>query len=169
MTADPVSAPIYSAGMCVKRRAPGIVYPLIIGIVVVVLAYLISRQMGLALIQPPLDSSRIRVSISESRLFTHKVLNEGVRHIINDSSFMRGCEIKEISYTEHDYYNDFSKPSNKDVEGTQASFVMEYACSSFNSRTMSMSPADSVVWRLMYNPSDSTDGTGWETIAHGNG
>lgn len=152
-----------------KRRVLMVASPLIIGIAVMMLAYLVNRQMGFALFQPPVDSSNTRVSISESRLFTHKTLDKGVEHIINDSSFMRGCEIKAISYTERDYYDDLSKRSEKDVDGTQASFVMEYACSSFNSRTMSMSPADSIVWRLMYSPSDSTDGTGWRTIAHGNG
>lgn len=155
--------------MHVKCKLSVIVFSLIVIIALVLLACLIGCQMGFALIQPSVESSDMRVSISQSRLFTAKTLHKGVQHIVNDSSFMRGCEIKEISYMEHDYFDGFSKSSKKDIEGTQTSFVMSYTCSSFNSRTMSMSPADSIVWRLMYSPSDSTDGTGWKTITYGNG
>lgn len=154
--------------MRVKRGVPLVVYPLAATAVAVILGCLICHRMGFALFQPSVDTSNMRVSISESKLFTDRTLHEGVRHIVNDSSSMRGCEIKEISHTEHDYYGDFAQ-SVKDIEGTQTSFTMEYACSTFNPRTMSMSPADSFTWYLMYSPSESTDGTGWKTISYGNG
>lgn len=130
------------------------------------LAYLMANQVP-ELVQPPLNTSRIRVVLSESSLFSDKTLRDGTQHIINDSSFMKGCEIKKISHTEYHYSHDSAESDKKNVPGTQTSFVMTYSCNGLNSRTASMSPAGSIVWRLMYDPSASTDGTGWKTVSHG--
>ncbi len=151
-----------------KNKAPLIacLFPLIV--FSIFLAYLMAIQVP-ELVQPPLDTSKTRISVSESKLFSNATLLNGTRHIINDSSFMKGCEIKKISYTEYNYFHDSTDSYKKDIPGTQASFVMAYSCNGLNSRTASMAPADSIEWRLMYDPSASKDGTGWRTMSHGNG
>ncbi|MFT8640160.1 hypothetical protein [Bifidobacterium sp.] len=109
--------------------------------------------------------SSTKVEVSQSDLFTSDVLHKGVRHIENDVSFMRGCSIERISYDEPGVSGEEGANEN----GTQATFEMSYACDSFNSQTMSMSPKGSYSYRLEYAPDKSTDGTGWVTLSHGNG
>lgn len=53
-------------------------------------------QTDSAWLQPPVDTSSTDISISESTLFSKEKLLDGVTHIENDLSFMRGCEIKKI-------------------------------------------------------------------------
>lgn len=152
------------------RRKIGLIICSLIALFITLLCiFLVTHQLGYSLFQLPVDSTNTHISISESRLFNKKTLEDGAQHIINDSSFMRGCTITSISYKEtYPYGSSMTSQNQKDVPGTQASFVMRYTCTSQNSDTMSMSPADSIVWRLMYI-SNSSDGTGWKTITHGNG
>lgn len=65
-------------------------------------------QTDSAWLQPPVDTSSTDISISESTLFSKEKLLDGVTHIENDLPFMRGCEIKKISYTEHHYFKQTS-------------------------------------------------------------
>ncbi|WP_152595757.1 hypothetical protein [Bifidobacterium mongoliense] len=96
--------------------------------------------------------------------FTAGALHGGVRHIEHDVSFMRGCSIKAISYV---------GPGSPDGEGANdsnlATFLMSYACDTFNAWTMSMSPRGSYVYVLEHAPDRSSDGSGWVTRSFGNG
>lgn len=150
------------------KRTAVMRYSLAITVCLAAMAGWKAVQTDSAWLQPPVDTSSTDISISESTLFSKEKLLDGVTHIENDLSFMRGCEIKTISYTEHHYFKQTSS-SQKNIPGTQAAFTVEYSCPELNSQTMTLSPTGSITYNLQYRPSDSTDGTGWETLSHGNG
>lgn len=130
----------------------------------------IYQQMGLSFIQKPVNTSSTDIELSQSRLFSQSVLREGVVHIEKDVAFMRGCSVDRIIYSEM-LPDDFSQKDMKGENkiGVQASYMMFYRCDSFNAQTQSMGSSGSYVYRLLYDPSRSSDGTGWVTIGFGNG
>ncbi|MEE8685023.1 MAG: hypothetical protein SOI64_06800 [Bifidobacterium mongoliense] len=132
--------------------------------VIAVVAFLAWRRSGLTWPQPPVDLSSVKVEVPASGPFTSDALHGGVRHIEHDVSFMRGCSIKAISYV---------GPGSPDGEGAndpnRATFLMSYACDTFNAQTMSMSPRGSYVYVLEHAPDRSSDGSGWVTRSFGNG
>ncbi|MBT1173498.1 hypothetical protein JS528_09125 [Bifidobacterium sp. MA2] len=130
----------------------------------------IYQQMGLSFIQKPVNTSSTDIELSQSRLFSQSVLREGAVHIEKDVSFMRGCSIDRITYSEV-LPDDLSRKDvkEKNKTGVQASYMMFYRCDSFNAQTQSMGSSGSYVYRLLYDPSRSSDGTGWITIGFGNG
>ncbi|MFT8705181.1 hypothetical protein [Bifidobacterium aquikefiricola] len=129
------------------------------------------KMTGYTLFQPAVDTAHTDIKIPGSSLFSQRVLKQGARHIENDVSFMRGCAITHISYSGDGSYNgqSFEREQILNRYGSEAQFLMSYRCYSFNEQTSSMSPADTYVYLLTYNPQKSEDGTGWVTTEHGNG
>lgn len=160
-----------------ERRGPHrvivIVLILVIALFSGVMLYprVYENMTGYTLFQPAVDTAHTDIRIPDSSLFSRSLLDRGARHIENDVSFMRGCAITRISYSGDDFAGSRASGGKQilDRRGSEAKFLMSYRCSTFNERTSSMSPSDTYVYLLTYDPQQSQDGTGWVTTDHGNG
>ncbi|MBW3081402.1 hypothetical protein [Bifidobacterium saguinibicoloris] len=147
--------------MKVRRTRLSVVWLIAVVLVIAVILF------GLGMVvrkEFTVDTSSTVIEISQSRLFSRETLLDGAKHIENDASDFRGCSIDRIVY--HEPHPMVAGRDGRDKPGTQTTFMMYYHC---GHEQKSIPQNGSYEYRLMYQPSDSTDGTGWLTVDHGNG
>ncbi|WP_301895475.1 hypothetical protein [Bifidobacterium angulatum] len=103
-----------------------------------------------------------KVTISDSVLFTKDVLLKGVEHLERDLEPLHECSIDEIEYSEN---LGTDRDTVKNIPGTQVKYTVYYHCDELSDDISSLSPSGSYEFYLKYDPTQSTDKSGWVTVS----
>ena len=112
--------------------------------------------------RPSADVVPGKISISDSVLSAKDVLLKGVEHLERDLEPLHECSIDEIEYSEN---LGTDRDTVKNIPGTQVKYTVYYHCDELSDDISSLSPSGSYEFYLKYDPTQSTDKSGWVTVS----